>query len=68
MQKEDYDKIGSVLPLVGVIDSLMAQLRNAIQDASNQAENGSELGMSLAVGKLSVISDELYSAWLSVKK
>ena len=68
MQKEDYDKIGSVLPLAGVIDSLISQLRVAIQDATNQAENGSELGVAVAVGKLTVLGDELYSAWLSVKQ
>lgn len=68
MQKEDYDKIGTVLPLGGVIDRLMSELRTAIQDATNQAENGSQLGMAVAVGKLDNIANELYSAWLSVKQ
>ena len=68
MKKEDYDKIGTVLPLADVIDNLISQLRNAVQDATNQAENGSGLGVSVAVGKLAVLTDELYSAWLSVKQ
>lgn len=67
MQKEDYDKISSVLPMAGVLDTYMAMLRNSVQDAVNQAENGSELGMAVAIGRVANISDELFNAWLSVK-
>lgn len=68
MDKEFYDKVSNTIPLGGVVDTLMSQLRNALQDATNQAENGSQLGMATAVGKASSILDELYSCWLSVKE
>lgn len=68
MKKEDYDKIANVLPLGGLIDTYLSQLRNAIQDAANQAENGSQLGVAVAVGRCSTIADELYNAWNSVKE
>lgn len=67
MTKDDYDKIATVLPMAGVIDMYMAELRNAVQDATNQAENGSQLGMATAVGRISNITDDLFNAWLSVK-
>ena len=68
MTKEDYDKIGTVMPLGGVVDNLLSQLRTALQDATNQAENGSQLGVAVALGRANTLSDELYSCWLSVKE
>ena len=68
MDKEFYDKVSSVVPMSGVIDEYMASLRNAVEDATNQAENGSQLGMAVAVGRIKVITDALFSAWLSVKQ
>lgn len=68
MDKESYDKIATVLPMADVIDALMANLRNAVSDATTQAENGSELGMATSVGRISIIVDDLYNAWLSVKQ
>lgn len=68
MKKEDYDKISNVLPLGSLIDNYLSQLRSAIQDAANQAENGSQLGVAVAVGRCSTIADELYNAWNSVKE
>lgn len=68
MQQEDYKKIATVMPMAGVIDALMAKLRNAVEDATNQAENGSQLGMATAVGRIANLTDELYNAWLSVKE
>lgn len=68
MQKEDYDKIATVMPMAGVIDALMAKLRNAVEDATNQAENGSQLGMATAVGRIANLTDDLFNAWLSVKE
>lgn len=68
MTKEDYDKIANVMPMADVIDNLMAKLKNAVEDATNQSENGSELGMAVAVGRISNLTDELFSAWLSVKQ
>ena len=67
MTKDDYDKIATVIPMAGIIDGYMADLRNEVQDATNQAENGSQLGMATAVGRISGIVDDLFSAWLSVK-
>ena len=67
MTKDDYDKIATVIPMATIIDSYMAELRNAVQDATNQAENGSQLGMATAVGRISDIADDLFNAWLSVK-
>lgn len=68
MNKEFYDKVSTVVPMSGVIDEYMASLRNAVEDAANQAENGSQLGVAVAVGRIKVITDELFSAWLSVKQ
>lgn len=68
MDKEFYDKVSTVVPMAGVIDALMADLRNAVDDAKNQAENGSQLGMATAVGRVTNIVDSLSSAWLSIKK
>ena len=67
MTKDDYDKIATVIPMATIIDGYMADLRNAVQDATNQAENGSQLGTATAVGRISGIVDDLFSAWLSVK-
>lgn len=67
MDKEYYDKVATVVPMSGVIDVLMADLRNAVDDAKNQAENGSPTGMAVAVGRISNTFDNLFSAWLSVK-
>lgn len=67
MNKEFYDKVSTVVPMSGVIDEYMASLRNAVEDATNQAENGSQLGVAVAVGRIKIITDELFSAWLSVK-
>jgi hypothetical protein len=67
MKEEDYDKIASVMPLGDVIDRLVSELRNAVQEATNQAENGSQLGMAVAVGKCSTVVDDLLNAWNSVK-
>jgi hypothetical protein len=67
MKEEDYDKIASVMPLGDVIDRLLSELRNNIQEANNQAENGSHLGMAVAIGKCNPIIDDLFNAWLSVK-
>ena len=67
MNQEDYEKIATVIPMAGIIDGYMAQLRNAVEDASNQAENGSQLGMALAVGRIARITGDLTSAWDSVK-
>lgn len=68
MNKEFYDKVSSVVPMSGVIDEYMAALRNAVEDATNQAENGSQLGMAIAVGRIKILTDDLFSAWLSVKQ
>ena len=68
MDKEFYDKISNVVPMAGVIDGLMAQLKNAVDDATNQAENGSQLGMATAVGRISYLSSELLEAWRVVKE
>ena len=68
MNKDDYDKIGTVMPMAGIIDGYMATLRNAVEDATNQAENGSQLGMAVAVGRIKSVTDDLYNAWLSVKE
>lgn len=67
MQKEEYDKIAAVIPMAGIIDRYMANLRNAVEDATNQAENGSQLGVAVAVGRIKTITDDLFNAWLSVK-
>ena len=67
MTKEEYDKIATVIPLAGLVDERVAALRVALQDAQNQAENGSELGMANAVGRAVNIADDLYSLWESVK-
>lgn len=68
MNKEFYDKVSSVVPMSGVIDEYMAALRNAVEDATNQAENGSQLGMATAVGRIKILTDDLFNAWLSVKQ
>ena len=67
MDKEYYDKVATVMPMADVIDTLMADLRNAVDDAKNQAENGSATGMAVAVGRLSNTVDNLSNAWLTVK-
>ena len=67
MNKEFYDKISTVVPMAGVIDGLMAQLKNAVDDATTQAENGSQLGMATSVGRISYVTTELFDAWLAVK-
>lgn len=68
MNKEFYDKVSTVVPMSGVIDEYLATLRNAVEDATNQAENGSQLGMATAVGRIKVLTDDLFNAWLSVKQ
>lgn len=68
MKQDDYDKIASVIPMSDIIDSLVSRLKNAVDDAANQSENGSQLGMAVAVGRISTITDDLMNAWLSVKK
>lgn len=67
MQKEEYDKIATVLPMAQLIDRYMANLRTYVEDANNQAENGSQLGMAVAVGRIKSVTDDLYSAWTSVR-
>lgn len=66
MKQEDYEKIASVIPMGGVIDDNLAKLRNAVEDATNQAENGSQLGMAVAVGRISNIVSDLSAAWAVV--
>lgn len=68
MKQEDYDKIANVIPMSDIIDSLVSRLKNAVDDAANQSENGSQLGMAVAVGRISAVTDDLMNAWLSVKK
>jgi hypothetical protein len=68
MKQEDYEKIASVIPMGGVIDDNLAKLRNAVEDATNQAENGSQLGMAVAVGRISNIVSDLSAAWAVVMK
>lgn len=68
MTQEDYEKIATVIPMGGVINDNLAKLRNAIEDATNQAENGSQLGMALAVGRISNIVNDLSAAWAVVMK
>ena len=67
MDKDVYEKLMTVVPMGGVLDGLIAQLRNAVTDATNQAENGSQLGMATAVGRISYLTDELTNAWLVIK-
>lgn len=66
MKQEDYEKIASVIPMGGIIDDNLAKLRNAVEDATNQAENGSQLGMAVAVGRISNIVSDLSAAWAVV--
>jgi len=66
MTQEDYEKIATVIPMGGVINDNLAKLRVAIEDATNQAENGSQLGMALAVGRISSIVNDLSAAWAVV--
>lgn len=66
MKQEDYEKIASVIPMGGIIDDNLAKLRNAVEDATNQAENGSQLGMAVAVGRISNIVSDLSAAWAAV--
>ena len=68
MNKEIYDKIGTVVPMANVIDGLMAQLKNAVEDATTQAENGSQLCVALATGRIAYLVDDLFNAWQSVKE
>lgn len=68
MKQEDYEKVASVIPMGGVIDDNLAKLRNAVEDATNQAENGSQLGMAVAVGRISNIVSDLSAAWAVVMK
>lgn len=68
MTKDDFEKLASVVPMAGVVDAYMSQLRNALEDAKNQAENGSQLGMATAVGRASSVFDDLFNAWLSIKE
>lgn len=67
MKKELYEKAKTVTPMVDVIDQYLADIRNALTDAKNQAENGSELGMATAVGAADNILDHLMAAWDVVK-
>lgn len=66
-KKELYDKASSMVSMDGVIDGLIASLRTAITDAKNQAENGSNLGMAVAVGSADAVLDDLVNAWEVVK-
>ena len=66
MKQEDYEKIASVIPMGGGIEDSVAKLRNAVEDATNEAENGSQLGMAVAVGRISNIVSDLSAAWAVV--
>jgi len=68
MTSDEYKQIATVMPMVNVIDGYMSAVRNALQDASNQAENGSELGMAIAIGRAATVFDDLFNAWISIKE
>lgn len=68
MKEDLYDKASTVVPMGDVIGQLLSDLHNAIGEAKNQAENGSELGMAVAVGNASAIISDLLAAWKTVKK
>ena len=68
MTSDEYKQIATIMPMVSVIDGYMSAVRNALQDASNQAENGSQLGMAIAIGRASTVFDDLFNAWISIKE
>lgn len=68
MSPEQYEKIATVIPMGDIINDNLAKLRNAVEDATNQAENGSQLGMALAVGRINNLVSDLSAAWAVVTK
>lgn len=68
MSPEQYEKVATVIPMGDIINDNLAKLKNAVEDATNQAENGSQLGVALAVGRISTIASELSAAWAVVTK
>ena len=68
MSPEQYEKVATVIPMGDIINDNLAKLRNAVEDATNQAENGSQLGMALAVGRIHNIVSDLSAAWAVVTK
>jgi hypothetical protein len=68
MSPEQYEKVATVIPMGDIINDNLAKLRNAVEDATNQAENGSQLGMALAVGRINNIVSDLSAAWAVVTK
>ena len=50
MNKETYEKLANVTDINDVLSSRMSDLKTALDDAKNQCENNSGLGMAVAVG------------------
>lgn len=68
MKDKLYTSVSSVLPLGEVLDQYLADLSNAITDARNQAENGSQMGVTIAVGAASNILEHINATWTAIKK
>lgn len=46
-----YDKLDASVDRIELLRTALSDLGGALDDAKNQAENGSELGMAFAVGR-----------------
>ena len=68
MKDKLYETASNSLPMAELINSYIEELSTALSDAKTQGENGSELGMAVAVGTASDILAHLRSAWNIVKK
>lgn len=67
MKDELYDKVSNYMSMADVLDQYIADLGTTLSDARNQAENGSEMGMAVAVGAASGAFEHLVSAWRVIK-
>lgn len=66
--KEKFYKDASIKVQTNeLFEQYMADLRNAITDARNQAENNSSLGMAVAIGNAYNITDHLISLYNAMK-
>ena len=61
-----YAKLDSSVNMPELIRSYLASLRSSLDDAKTQAENGSELGMAVAVGSAYSELDKLDAAFNAI--
>ena len=68
MKEQMYEKLSTNMPMGELIDSYLEELSSALNDAKTQGENGSELGMAVAVGTATNVLAHLRSAWNVIKQ